>query len=110
MGKFSPLEKEKIVLEFKSLDIKVKDYCKRRGISESSLRKWVAAYDDNGLEGLVEDEELRQLLRHAKANPQDQLREIITLRIENERLKKGYQVKGGGNKKEFVTIKGKNLK
>ena len=110
MAKFSPLEKEKMVLEFKALDIKVKDYCKRRNISETSLRKWITAYDVNGLEGLVEDEELRQLLKHTKANPKDQLREIVTLRIENERLKKGYQVKGGGSKKEFVTIKDKNSK
>ncbi len=110
MAKFTPLEKEKMVLEFKSLNLKVKDYCNKRHISDSSLRKWIAAYDANGLEGLVEDEELRQLLKHTKTDPKDQLREIITLRIENERLKKGYQVKGGGSKKEFVTIKGKNSK
>ena len=99
-----------MILEFKALDIKVKDYCKRRNISESSLRKWITAYDVNGLEGLVEDEELRQLLKHAKANPKDQLREIITLRIENERLKKGYTVKGVGARKEFVTTFDKNTK
>ena len=31
-------------------------------------------------------------------------REILKKEIEIERLKKGYQVKGGGDQKEYVTI------
>ena len=36
--------------------------------------------------------------------------ENLKLRIENERLKKGYQVKGVGAKKEYVSILEKNMK
>ena len=36
--------------------------------------------------------------------------ENMKLRIENERLKKGYMVKGVGANKEFVTFKDKNMK
>ena len=36
--------------------------------------------------------------------------EIAKLEIENERLKKGYQVKGVGANKEFVTTKDVNMK
>ena len=36
--------------------------------------------------------------------------ENLKLRIENERLKKGYMVKGVGANKEFVTFKDKNTK
>ncbi len=36
--------------------------------------------------------------------------EITKLRIENERLKKGYVVKGVGANNEFVTIKDVNTK
>lgn len=36
--------------------------------------------------------------------------QIIKLEIENERLKKGYHVKGVGANKEFVTIKDVNMK
>ena len=36
--------------------------------------------------------------------------EIAKLRVENERLKKGYVVKGVGANKEFVTIKDVNTK
>ena len=36
--------------------------------------------------------------------------ENLKLRIENERLKKGYQVKGGGANKEYVTLNNVNTK
>ena len=36
--------------------------------------------------------------------------ENLKLRIENERLKKGYTVKGGGVNKEYVTILDVNMK
>lgn len=36
--------------------------------------------------------------------------QLAKLEIENERLKKGYQVKGVGANKEFVTIKDVNTK
>ena len=35
---------------------------------------------------------------------------VAKLEIENERLKKGYQVKGVGANKEYVTIQGKNTR
>ena len=36
--------------------------------------------------------------------------QLIKLEIENERLKKGYQVKGVGANKEFVSLKDANTK
>ena len=36
--------------------------------------------------------------------------ENLKLRIENERLKKGYQVKGGGANKEYITLSDANTK
>ena len=36
--------------------------------------------------------------------------QLAKLEIENERLKKGYQVKGVGANKEFVTLKDVNMK
>ena len=36
--------------------------------------------------------------------------QLVKLEIENERLKKGYQVKGVGANKEFVSLKGANTK
>lgn len=36
--------------------------------------------------------------------------ENLKLKIENERLKKGYLIKGGGADKEYVSISGVNMK
>lgn len=36
--------------------------------------------------------------------------ELLKRDVEIERLKKGYQVKGVGANKEFVTLKGKSFK
>lgn len=36
--------------------------------------------------------------------------EIIKARVEAERSKKGYEVKGGGAEKEFISLKNQNLK
>ena len=36
--------------------------------------------------------------------------EIMKLKIENERLKKGYLVKGSGSRKEFVTGSGRSFR
>lgn len=36
--------------------------------------------------------------------------EVIKARIETERAKKGYAVKGGGQEKEFISLKNLNLK
>jgi len=36
--------------------------------------------------------------------------QLLKLEIENERLKKGYQVKGAGASKEFVFLKDVNMK
>ena len=46
-----------------------------------------------------------------KLNKEERLElENLKLRIENERLKKGYVVKGVGANKEFVTILDANMK
>lgn len=38
------------------------------------------------------------------------INEVIKARVEEERAKKGYKVKGGGAKKEFITLDDVNLK
>lgn len=38
------------------------------------------------------------------------LKELMRKDIENARLKKGHAVRGGGTKKEFVSLSGKNTK
>ena len=82
----TPEEKEAIVLEY--LNDKRPSYRKtadKYGIAGSTFKKWKKAYLEFGIENLK-------------------------LKVEVARLKKGYQVKGVGSKKEYVTIKDLNTK
>lgn len=109
----SPEEKERILL-----------YAKRNGISQTSreynlnrrtIKSWLLKYQAEGFNGLISQSGKKhgKSLGRPKKNPSelDLLKvENLKLKIENERLKKGYLVKGVGIKKEYVTIKELNSK
>ncbi len=84
------------------------------GIDRKRVRDWAKLYD----EGLLESGRT-----HDRGNPYSALYtskslsreerlelENLKLKIENERLKKGYLVKGGGAKKEYVSISDANTR
>ena len=82
-------------------------------IAETRVRAWVKLYN----EGLLETGRKRpgnpfSALRTSKSLSKEERLELenLKLRIENERLKKGYLVKGGGVNKEYVTISDANTK
>ena len=75
---------------------------KETGINNGTISKWVKAYTENGMEGLKNKRKPGNPL--AKYSCKKNLSEIeqlqyenMKLRIENERLKKGYLVKGDGS-------------
>lgn len=107
MGKYDPITKEKYVLAFRKQNkLTLIKFADRVGVSSTALKKWVTLYDAYGIEGLTDG-----FTKSTLADTKEALkRQVILLRIENERLKKGYSVKGGGKKKEFMPIKGKNSK
>lgn len=88
--------------------------------SENSLRQWQKNYEKGGKEYFFKEHRGRgkstgnpYAALHIKKNLSNAERlelENLKLRIENERLKKGYQVKGVGANKEFVTTKDANMK
>ena len=115
----SPKEKEQIVLEaFKcGPNVTFKKY----GISERLLHTWMRKYRENGIDGLIS--KTGKAKHPGKGNPFSGLQnkknktreeelelENLKLKVEVARLKKGYQVKGVGSKKEYVTIKDLNTK
>ena len=118
-GKFvmrTPEEKERIVLE--AIERGVKRTAKARGVDPRLLQRWIAKYRAAGVGGLKS-----QTGKHGGGNPLAGLRnkknktreeelelEVLRLKVEVERLKKGYRVKGGGRGKEYVTTKGSNTK
>lgn len=108
----TPEEKEKLVLEYFKSGIGYKVFARQHGIAHDPFRLWIKRYAEYGIEGLNSNTGKGSTGRpKAKLNQIEQLqKEILELRIENERLKKGYFVKGDGARKEYVTSLKKNTK
>ena len=114
----TPEEKEKILKEFYSGKIGRNEICKKYNISTSVFKKWRDNYEINGLEGLKSNtgkacknnKHLGIHLRKPKNKMEELESEILKKDIEIARLKKGYQVKGVGQEKEFVITFDKNTK
>ena len=114
----SPEEKEQIVLKCINENMPYAKIGKEISVSKSVVRKWVLVYQKSGLEGLKS-----KTGRCGSGNPyaalhvKKNLTEVERLRlelakkeVECERLKKGYSVKGVGQRKEYVIISKKNSK
>ena len=115
MGKhLDPLEKEFLIQRFKGgLGMKISDFCEATGVSDTAFRKWLKQYDEQGIEGLVRaDAEFREVLPDGIDRTEENYkREIMKLRIENERLKKNYTVKTlESGEQVYVPLKPKNMK
>ena len=115
----SPEEKEAIVLE--SFNMGCHKTAKKYDVHKSVLKRWRRKYRDSGIDGLRSKS--GKTKGAGKGNPYSGLRnrknktkeeelelENLKLKVEVARLKKGYQVKGVGSKKEYVTIKDLNTK
>lgn len=98
--------------------IGIKAISKEHGITSSLIRDWLKRYQEYGETYFYEEHRgnhkgnpYAALHRSKNLSKEERLElENIKLRIENERLKKGYMVKGVGLNKEFVTAKDVNMK
>ena len=111
----SPEEKEKILKEYLNgtgISVIVKKY----QVRDFLIYRWLKKYNEKGIEGL---ESKTGTLKGGykgigKRKPKNKIEEleleIMKKDIEIARLKKGYNVKGVGQKKEFVTTFNKNTK
>ena len=80
---------------------------KENNIDKSQLRRWIEKYYEFGENGLINKRKpgnpLMKYSSRKNLNEVEKLEyENMKLRIENERLKKGYMMKGGGS---FVIYK-----
>ena len=114
--KWTNEERLKYVLMCEEEHIPVRTLAKEEGIPHGTLVGWVRRYRDGGVEALNPGK-LRRGDRFAALHASKSLTEterltllVEKLQIENERLKKGYMVKGVGASKEFVTTKDLNSK
>ena len=115
MGKhLNPLEKEFLVKKYKSNPtVKLSEFCQANDISDTAMRKWIKQYEEGGIEGLARaDAEIRDILPEGIDRTEEAYKkEILKLRIENERLKKNYTVRTNeAGEQEYVRLKPKNSK
>ena len=112
-------EKEQIVLE--SFQNGCPQIARKYDIDLSVLKRWRKKYRENGVDGLRSQtgktkhpgkgNHISGLQRKKNKTKEEELElENLKLKVEVARLKKGYQVKGVGSKKEYVTIKDLNMK
>ena len=110
----NPLEKEFLIRQYRSNQrISIKDFCEANHLTEPSLKKWMRQYDEGGLEGLARaDANIKVIVPDGFDRTEESYkREILKLRIENERLKKSYAVRmNSDGEPEFVRLKEKSSK
>lgn len=114
------LKKKKITIinDFFDNHLGYRKFPQKYGISKTTLLYWVRAYREKGEDGLES-----QIGKHRGQNkgrpkgtykPRNRIEELerenLQLKIQIERLKKGYLTKGVASKKEFVIISNKNTK
>lgn len=110
----NPLEKEFLIRQYKNnTRIKMGEFCDMNHVSTGAFKKWLKQYEEGGLEGLTRsDAELKEILPDGIDRTEEAYkREILKLRIENERLKKNYTIRmNEAGEPEYVRLKQKNLK
>ncbi|MDY3890728.1 MAG: transposase [Bacilli bacterium] len=112
----TPEEKEMWVLKYLNGKIGFRSGARTIGVVPEVFRTWIRKYKENGIEGLKSKtgkcakKKAVGRPKKAKTREEELERENIKLKIEIERLKKGYYVKGVGQRKEYVSINNKNIK
>ena len=98
------------VLEGNQSLLGIADY---ENISRGMLSRWVSNYQTSGRAGL-ENKKKNPLAKYARRKELSEFEELqyenMKLKIEVERLKKGYEVRGGGKDKEYATLNNLNSK
>ena len=109
--KWTNEERLKFILLSEEEHIPMRTLAREKGITRGTLEQWVKRYREGGIEAL-NTEKLHPGNRFFAFHTSNSLSEeerlsllVEKLQIENERLKKGYIVKGVGADKEFVTTK-----
>lgn len=108
-------DKLKIIKRYSEEHLSARELGRIYNADHSMICRWIREYTAKGEAALDEKKRRGNVYAalHTSKNLSESERlklEIAKLQIENERLKKGYVVKGVGANKEFVTIKGVNTK
>lgn len=111
--KYSYEFKLKVIKEYLEDHLSLLELEEKYGVVHSVIIKWTRLYN----EGLLKTGRKRtgnpfSALYTSKSLSREERLELenLKLKIENERLKKGYLVKGGGAGKEYVSISAVNTR
>lgn len=114
--KFTQEEKLSYIAGFQAAHISQSRFAKEHGLNVSVFRRWLQEYAEQGEEGLASHRN-RCGNRYAALHTSKTLDEMGQLQLrmakleaDVARLKKGYQVKGSGSRKEFVTGSGRSFR
>lgn len=112
---WSKEEKLKLIKEHLDNNISTNEITTRENISNGMYNNWLKKYLEYGEKGLENKKKpgnpLSKYINKKQLNDIEKLEyENMKLRIENERLKKGYMVEGDGQVVIFNGSKNKNLK
>ena len=108
-------DKLKIIKRYSEEHLSARELGRTYNADHSMICRWIREYTTKGEAAFEEVKRSgnKYAALHTSKNISETERlklEIAKLRVENERLKKGYIVKGVGVSKEFVTIKDVNMK
>jgi len=109
--------KEIIIKKYKNGESIIK-LSKEYNFARQQFYVWLSKYERDGIEGLKSNTGKKSKnhphmglhLRKPKNKIEELELELLKKDIEIARLKKGYMVKGVGQKKEYVTTLDKNIK
>ena len=111
----SPEEKEMILKDYLS-GTGIMEIEKKYSVNNAVVYRWLKKYNEFGIEGLKSNTGKKVggskgiHLRKPKNKIEELELELMKKDIEIARLKKGYNVKGVGQEKEFITTFNKNTK
>ena len=113
--KWSKEQKLEIISKHLNEHVSVRQLGKEYDADYSMIARWVRNYGKHGEKALEVKKhpgnKYAAIHTSKHLSPEERLQlEVLKLQIENERLKKGYIVKGVGANKEYVTIQDKNTR
>lgn len=87
------------------------EYRLNRGVIHSWVKRFIESGEDGLAEKVYQRNRMISLFSKKSLTDEETLRlENFKLKVENERLKKGYQVKGVGSNKEYIPTSKTNIK
>ena len=108
-------QKLEIIKPVMECEITTTQQARKYEVAEENILRWIKSFKEKGIEGLENKRKpgnpLAKYIHRKELNEIEQLQyENMKLRIENERLKKGYLVKGDGTVLISTLSNKKNLK